>query len=65
MQVLKGTVVHDHSGALAIDVMAPIFKWNNNSQELTVMDWVVALGASELLAESGHRLQATTVILLY
>ena len=64
MQVFEGRVVCDHSGALAINVMAPLFKCNNNSQELTVMCGVVALGPSELLAEIGHRLQATTLILL-
>ena len=65
MQELKGGVVCDHSGALTIDVMAPLLKCNNNSQELKVMHWVVMLGASELLAKIGHRLQATTLILLY
>ena len=45
--------------------MTPLFKCNNNSQELTVMGGVVALGPSELLAKVGHRLQATTLILLY
>ena len=65
MQVFEGRVVCDHSGALAINVMAPLFKCNNNSQELTVMCGVVALGPSELLAEIGHRLQATALILLY
>ena len=31
MQVFKGRVVRHHSGALAINVMAPLFKCNNNS----------------------------------
>ena len=65
MQVFKGGVIGDHSGALAIDVMAPLFKCNNDSQELTVMCGVVALGPSELLAKIGHRLQATALVLLY
>ena len=65
MQLTKGEVVCDHSGALAIDVMAPLLKCNNNSQEFTVMCRVVALGTSEFLAKIGHRLQATTLILLY
>ena len=65
MQVFKGGVFCDHSGALAVDVMAPLFKCNNNSQELTVICRVVALGTSELLAKIDHRLHATTLILLY
>ena len=65
MQVFKGGVVCDHSGALAVDVIAPLFKCNNNSQEFMVMRGVVALGISELLAKIGHWLQATTLILLY
>ena len=65
MQIFKVRVICDHSGALAIDVMMLVFKCNNNSQELTVMCGVVALGPSELLAEIGHRLQATALILLY
>ena len=65
MQVFKGGVVGDHSSALAINVMVPLFKCNNNSQKLTVMHGVVALGTSELLAKIGHRLQATALILLY
>ena len=65
MQIFKGGVICNHSGALAVDVMAPLFKCNNNSQELTVMCGVVVLGPSELLAKIGHRLQATTLILLY
>ena len=65
MQVFKGRVIRDHSGALAINVMTPLFKCDNYSQELTVMYGVVALGPSELLAEIGHRLQAMTLILLY
>ena len=65
MQIFKGRVIRDHSGALAIDVMMSLFKCNNNSQELTVMCGVVALGPSELLAKIGHRLQDTTLILLY
>ena len=65
MQIFKGRVICDHFGALSIDVITPLFKCNNNSQELTVMGGVVALGPSELLAKVGHRLQATTLILLY
>ena len=65
MQIFERGVIGDHSGVLAIDVMMPLFKCNNNSQELTVMCGVVALGPSELLAKVGHRLQATTLILLY
>ena len=65
MQIFKGRVIFDHSGALAINVMSPLFKCNNNSQELTVMCGVIALGPSELLAKIGHRLQAMTLILLY
>ena len=57
-------MVRDPSGALSVIIMVPPFKCNN-SQELTVMRRVVVLGASELLAEIGHRLQATTLILLY
>ena len=51
MQALKGGVVCDHSCALAVDVKAPLSKCNNNSQELMVMHWEVALGTSELLAK--------------
>ena len=65
MQIFKGGVIRDHSSALAINVVAPLFKYNNNSQELTVMCGIIALGTSELLAKIGHRLQATTLILLY
>ena len=65
MQIFEGGVICDYPGVLAIDVMAPLIKCNNNGQELTVMCGVVALGPSELLAEIGHRLQATTLILLY
>ena len=53
MQIFKGRVICDHSGALAIDVMMPLFECNNNSQELIVMCGVVALGPSELLAKIG------------
>ena len=65
MQIFKGGVICDHSGAFTIDVMMLLFKRNNNVQELTVMYWVVALSPSELLAKIGHRLQATTLIVLY
>ena len=65
MQIFKGGVICNHSGAVAIDVMAPLFECENYNQELTDMCGVVALGPSELLAKIGHRLQATTLILLY
>ena len=63
-QINQGTMIHQHTNALAIKVRAPLFDGQNDSKQFTFMGWVVTGGTSQLFAVIGNWLQPVALILV-